>query len=99
MIRRIWTKTDTNNTGRTFLRYDFGDFEGWLDGDLWKCWRIISTESVGETVVQVLQPMPEDYCPFKTYSIEHVRLEEGPNRLQMDGWSIRNEPQAPMAHH
>ena len=86
---RTWVKTDTIlRSPRKCLRYDFGDYEGWLDGDNWICWRILSTVQEGTSVIQKLEKMPTDFCPFKAYSIETVLIEGGLEAPQMETWTV-----------
>jgi len=83
--------------GRVLVRYDFGTHEGWLifspgkDGflteQIWKCWQILSTEQVGDEVIQELLEMPEDFCCMKAYSVETLPLSEGPD-IRIPGWKI-----------
>ena len=87
MIRR-WTKIDRILTNpRECLRYDFGDYEGWLDKGEWICWRICSTVKEEDNIIQTLEKMPSDFCPFKAYSIETVMIEGGLEAPQMATWS------------
>ena len=81
MIRRVWNPSSRLAADRKVVRYDFGDYEGWLEDGGWKCWRIISTEKVGESIQQTLLEMPVDYCPFKAYGIEEVN--------PFSGWDLQ----------
>ena len=87
-MRRTWTPTETTlSSPRPVLRYDFGDYEGWLDGDTWICWHILSTVQEGTSVIQKLEKMPTDFCPFQAYSIETVLIEGSLEVPQMAQWS------------
>lgn len=88
---RIWVKTDTTlQSPRDCLRYDFGDYEGWLDGDQWICWRILSTTQTSAGIVQTLERMPTDFCPFEAYSVETVQIEGGLDAPKIAGWAIES---------
>jgi hypothetical protein len=86
---RTWTKTDVFlQSPRKCLRYDFGDYEGWLDGDQWLCYRILSTSKDGPSIIQNLEKMPADFCPFKAYSTEVVEIEGPLDAFQLAGWKV-----------
>ena len=90
MIRK-WTKSDAKPmTTRPCIRYDFGEYEGWLDGDQWVCWRILSTVQEGDSIIQTLDKMPTDYCPFVAYSIETLEIGGSLDRPQITGWSLNH---------
>lgn len=88
-MRRTWTPTETTlSNPRPVLRYDFGDYEGWLDGDVWRCWRILSTTRINESIIQEVEEMPIDFTPFRAYSIEVMQLTGTIDALHIPGWSI-----------
>ena len=88
---RTWVKTDTIlSSPRNCIRYDFGDYEGWLDGDNWICWRVISTIKENSKIIQTLEKMPVDFCPFKAYSIETISIEGPLDKIQVAGWKIES---------
>jgi hypothetical protein len=77
---RTWVKADTAlRSPRDCIRYDFGDYEGWLDGDQWICWRILSTVQENMKVIQTLEKMPET-----------VQVEGPLDRVQVAGWAIES---------
>ena len=91
MIRRIWSKTDAViDYTKKLRRYDFGDYEGWLVGDSWQCWRIISTSKVDNEIVQELMEMPADFSAFKVYSIDEMPFESSGAASFIPGWSIKS---------
>jgi len=92
-MRRTWTPAEkTLDSPRPVTRYDFGDYEGWLDGDNWICWRILSTVQEGTSVIQNLEKMPTDFCPFQAYSIETILIGGSLEAPQMVTWSTASTP-------
>jgi hypothetical protein len=91
MIRRVWTKTDSAaSTEQELFRYDFGEYEGWLIGDKWQSWKIVSVTKDGDNIVQELVEMPGDFCAFKAYSVEKIPIGYSGKDIHMDGWCIKS---------
>ena len=87
MIRRWVKNAQAIECKRKCVRYDFGDYEGWLDGDTWRCWQILSTKQSGDEIIQILKEMPDDFCPFKAYYVETLHIEGTLDEIQTPLWS------------
>ena len=96
---RKWTKTespsflegDTPLLCRHIQFYDGGDTIGWLTpSGVWSCWRLLGRVQTPEgTIVESLEAMPEDWCPFILASVEsYPVVSETGGALEIPGWRI-----------
>ena len=74
--------------------YDGGDTIGWLRGTTWTCWRVLERkEQEDGTTEEILEAMPEDWCPFFVASVESYSIvAEGTGFLELPGWRIETTP-------
>ena len=102
----IWTATseisDISPTS-SIRMIDAGEYTGWLDGENWNCYRVVSREGVGEitqteprvSVREQLQEMPQDWVPFQILWEEELpvlEIRRGAQgqleRLRIPGWAL-----------
>jgi len=61
-------KGEGQTTSSHITIYDGGEYVGYLFGDEWKSYRVLSRKRVGEEVHEELELMPQDWVPFEVVS-------------------------------
>ena len=92
LYRRKWIQTErSEGSSKQVDLYDGGDYIGWLlPSGAWKCWRILERRKGAQgEVEEILEQMPEDWCPFFVASVEsYPLLSESKGVLEIPGWRI-----------
>lgn len=79
-----------NNTGDFLHYYDCGPYIGFLHNEDWVCYHILSRKTNEDgNIVEIVEPMPEDWVPYDVYSIEKLELyEKNGSVIKVKGWFI-----------
>lgn len=97
MYKRTWTPTETKTdyTGRITF-YDSGIVCGELFNDAWCSWEILDRVKNGDTIIETLRELSQDYIPFEVLHIEtHEAMEDYMGNVHIPGWIITYDKFSP----
>ena len=100
LCKRKWIQTEgsesfEDSSKQQIYFYDGGDYIGWLlPSGVWSCWHVLARQQDSHGYVEeLLEQMPEDWCPFFIASVECYSLvSEMYGVLEIPGWRIETLP-------